>query len=342
MKTLALRARVFIHCFLVFGYPGETLALVVHILHESKITQSLLTTLRHHDFFTHINLYPCDALFGGRTSPAVLFHESLKEKTRYYDFTSLYPYVQKKYRFPILHPMITHGIDECSEIEIKTVFGLIKCKILPPKNLLFPVLPYRTAKLTFPLCRTCAEKLEDHCEHDDDERVLYGTWTSVEVHKALEHGYKIIAVYEIYHYKNSKKIFDSYVYTFMKLKQESSGVPKACVDERGDVIKEKLQEYVSEYCKHEQVHLDPDKICYNPGQRTVMKALLDSLWGKLAQNEDTTVVSFIDSLDDLLELVNDHSIDVTSLDFISDNIARTTHRKGSSLTPLGNRNVIIA
>ena len=34
MKTLALRARVFIHCFLVFGYPGETLALVVHILHQ--------------------------------------------------------------------------------------------------------------------------------------------------------------------------------------------------------------------------------------------------------------------------------------------------------------------
>jgi hypothetical protein len=29
------RARVFIHCFLVFGYPGETLALVVHILHTT-------------------------------------------------------------------------------------------------------------------------------------------------------------------------------------------------------------------------------------------------------------------------------------------------------------------
>ncbi len=28
------RARVFIHCFLVFGYPGETLALVVRILHQ--------------------------------------------------------------------------------------------------------------------------------------------------------------------------------------------------------------------------------------------------------------------------------------------------------------------
>ena len=45
MKTLALRARVFIHCFLVFGYPGETLALVVHILLP-----------RFHTVFKHYNL----------------------------------------------------------------------------------------------------------------------------------------------------------------------------------------------------------------------------------------------------------------------------------------------
>ena len=31
MKTLALCARVFIHCFRVFGYPGETLARVVYM-----------------------------------------------------------------------------------------------------------------------------------------------------------------------------------------------------------------------------------------------------------------------------------------------------------------------
>jgi hypothetical protein len=73
-----------------------------------------------------------------------------------------------------------------------------------------------------------------------------------------------------------------------------------------------------------------------------MKALLNSLWGKLAQNEDTTIVSFLDSMDELLELVNDRTIEVTSLDFISDNVARTTHRKGCSLTPLPNRNVIVA
>ena len=41
MKTLALRARVFIHCFLVFGYPGETRALVVHILHQNEFEEML-------------------------------------------------------------------------------------------------------------------------------------------------------------------------------------------------------------------------------------------------------------------------------------------------------------
>ncbi|CAB4008329.1 DNA polymerase [Paramuricea clavata] len=128
----------------------------------------------------------------------------------------------------------------------------------------------------------------------------------------------------------------------MKLKQESSGIPKNCLNKDGTVIKTKLQEYIDDYMKHKGVLLEGVKTCYNPGQRTVMKALLNSLWGKLAQNEDTTVVSFLDTMDKLLDLVNDRTVEVTSLDFISDNIARTTHRKGSSLTPLPNRNVIIA
>jgi hypothetical protein len=52
MKTLALRARVFIHCFLVFGYPGETLALVVHILHEA-FKRCLFCQCRHSNVRSH-------------------------------------------------------------------------------------------------------------------------------------------------------------------------------------------------------------------------------------------------------------------------------------------------
>ncbi|CAB3978621.1 DNA polymerase [Paramuricea clavata] len=205
------------------------------------------------------------------------------------------------------------------------------------------MLPFRSEKLTFPLCRTCVQRQQrETCDHDDEQRALYGTWTSIEIQKALQLDYRILIVYEIYHYEKREKIFDQYVNTFIKLKQESSGVPKKCLDQDGTLVKEKLQEYIDDYLKHEGVVLEANKMSYNAGQRTVMKALLNSLWGKLAQNEDVTVVSFLECMDDLLELVNDRTVEVTSLDFISDNIARTTHRKTASLTPLPNRNAIIA
>ncbi|CAB4036310.1 DNA polymerase [Paramuricea clavata] len=155
----------------------------------------------------------------------------------------------------------------------------------------------RCDEISFPLCATCAEKQQcTQCKHTDEQRALYGTWTSVEVHKALEHGYKILTIYEIYHFPNSKKNFDLYVDTFMNLKQESSGVPKTCFKPDGELDEVKLRKYIDEYAEHEHVYLDRANISYNPGQRTVMKALLNSLWGKLAQNEDTSIVSSVDSL----------------------------------------------
>ena len=310
---------------------------------ENKLTRSMLRVLREKDFFINNNLNPRDALYGGRVSPACLYAVAGDKKIRYNDFTSLYPYVQKIYEYPTKHPEITRGLENCAKIDLNYIFGLVKCKILPPTNLLFPIIPYRTTKLTFPLCRTCADTLCGTCTHSEGERVLTGTWTSIEIQEALKHGYVIKEVYEIYNYTHREKIFDKYVNTFMKLKQESSGIPKNCYDAAtGNVNNKKLEEYAAEYLEHEGVELDVSKISYNPGQRTVMKALLNSLWGKLAQNEDTSVVKFLDRFDELLELVNDNSIEVTSLDFISDDVARTTHRKIASLVSLPNRNVVIA
>lgn len=142
-------------------------------------------------FFVYLHLEPRDALFGGRTSPAVLYYDSriTRLPAMYFDVCSLYPHVQKKFEYLTQHPTILRS-DACKDVDLNFVFGLIKCKILPPTNLLFPVLPFRSEKLTFPLCRTCVLKQQQQtCNHNDEERVLYGTWTSVEVQKALELGY---------------------------------------------------------------------------------------------------------------------------------------------------------
>ena len=50
-------------------------------------------------------------------------------------------------------------------------FGLIYCKVLPPRGLYLPVLPYKQKtkqahKLMFGLCRTCMDRLSIKCEHD--------------------------------------------------------------------------------------------------------------------------------------------------------------------------------
>ena len=53
--------------------------------------------------------------------------------------------------------------------------GLIKCTVLPPKDLYLPVLPVRIdGKLMFPLCRSCAE-MKNHgvCNHTDTERMTH-------------------------------------------------------------------------------------------------------------------------------------------------------------------------
>lgn len=57
----------------------------------------------------------------------------------------------------ICHPNIFVG-DECKSIELENVFGLIKCKVLAPLGLLFPVLTSQiNGKLFFTLYKECAE-----------------------------------------------------------------------------------------------------------------------------------------------------------------------------------------
>jgi hypothetical protein len=50
----------------------------------------------------------------------------------------------------------------------------------------------------------------------------------------------------------------------MKLKQESSGMPKHCLEWNGVVIKEKLHKYIFEYLEHEQVQLDTENLTTIP------------------------------------------------------------------------------
>jgi hypothetical protein len=101
--------------------------------------------LRTHPIVRHVPLNTRDALYGGQTE-AMRLHYKIKEgeeTVQYCDIMSLYTYICKYFKFPIGHPIIHVG-DTCADIEAcLKMKGLIKCKIVPSKDLYHSVLPYR-------------------------------------------------------------------------------------------------------------------------------------------------------------------------------------------------------
>ena len=153
---------------------------------------------RNDDFNYKYPLKIRDALYGGRTSPAILYKDCFHVgKIFHVDFNSLYLSVQYKKSYPVRHPSVLINNEEIqaflqNEIEKEENIrktGFLKCKVLPPQNLLFPVLPTRiNKKLLFVLCDKCAI-LKGHtkkCDHPEHERSIKGTWCFHEICEAME------------------------------------------------------------------------------------------------------------------------------------------------------------
>lgn len=291
---------------------------------------------------------PRDSLFGGRTNAIKLYHKvSDNEKIHYVDFRSLYPDRQKYGIYPLGHPeIITENFKQ-----IDDYFGLIKCRIVPPKGLFLPVLPVRiNGKLFFPLCRTCASTYnEEICNHNDIERSLEGTWVSLEVNEAINQGYKILTIYEVWHYASSTKynpetneggLFSTYVNLFLKLKEEASGYPDNAQSE------EEKQEYISKFLEKEGILLDKENIKHNPGIRSVMKLMLNSFWGRFGMQTNKMQVKYISNLADWYALLDDDrytiqdiSMDIPDVLIVYYNQNEKTNDGGNSINQI---NVVIA
>ena len=119
-------------------------------------------------------------------------------------------------------------------MDVNKFEGLVKCKVLPPGGLHIPLLPSHTnKKLMFVLCRKCAETVDQSiCDHSFGDLSLSGTWVSVELQKALQIGYTLLKVYEVWQYDTITKydpitgdggLFAQYMNTFMKKKWKHLG-----------------------------------------------------------------------------------------------------------------------
>lgn len=224
-------------------------------------------------------LQPRDAFYGGRTG-AVSLHAKAGEgeEIRYCDITSLYPWVNKNCCYPVGHPQI---ITQPADQSIDSYFGIAQVDILPPSGLFHPVLPVRyNGKLTFALCRSCVEAEQakpmlqrtHYCVHSDADRTLRGTWCTPEIQKAIQKGYKILKIHEVWHFPRNQRqtgLFKDYVNTWLKIKQEACGWPSSC-----ETLEQK-RNYILNYEQREGIRLEVDNIVKNPGRKATAKIMLN-------------------------------------------------------------------
>ena len=271
------------------------------------------------DFPVLDKLNPRDAFYGGRTETINVYKKPKEnEILRYYDICSLYPAVQLFDNYPIGHPI--------KILSPKTYnnswFGFIKCKILAPKKLFHPVLPIKAnGKLTFSLCYECSKNQINKCFHDEKSRSIIGTWTTIEIEKALEKGYKILEIYEVHHFEEkSNDLFKHYIEKHMKIKLESS------VDNTSFKIDLEKQKYINE-AKIMGINLDEKCFSKNPGKKAIAKIFLNSLWGKFGQRDNLKQVEFITEIADLYKIYYDKTVTISDLSFINQDVVRVEYKR---------------
>jgi hypothetical protein len=200
-------------------------------------------------------------------------------------------------------------------------------KILPPKSLYHPVLPYRSnGKLKFPLCKTCANlESQNPCQCSDEERYIVGTFCTPEIQKAVEKGYEIIKIYEVYHWEEkSSNLFADYVNTFLRIKQESSGYPEWVKTE------DDKDEYIRSYQQAEGIKLIKENIRHNPGLRAVAKLALNSFWGKFGERTNQTKSVYITDATKFRLLVNDSTKEICLVHRINETCLSVEYKSQST------------
>ena len=210
---------------------------------------------------------------------------------------------------------------------------IAKVKTLAPPRLYHPVLPVRACgKLTSPLCGKCVEeqletpwlKRTEFCSHTKDERCLTGTWCTPELQKAVELGYEIVKIYEVWNFpedQSKEALFADYVNKWLKNKTEATGWPKNCVtDEQKDA-------YITNYYAREGVQLEPNKIGKNFGRKQVAKLMLSSFGGKFGEKPNKTQTFTVTSRGQLYRIIEESGNNIHDIRICTENIVEVDVRK---------------
>lgn len=284
---------------------------------------------------------PIDCFYGGRTEVFKLYCNSLKfpeEEIHYYDVTSLYPSVYAHCVLPIGSPQYFIGYN-VDPLRLKAqhperYFGYVRIRVTPPNTDRIGLLPQRdkeTQRLTFPVYS------------------MEGCWFTEEVYLAVENGYIVEEIFEVYHWSDvqrSDQYLRGYVGFFLRMKQESEGWKKLGASCDNPSEEEKIQISNQLYVQNGNLaHIRPDKVTIDPVMRSLAKLFLNSLWGKWAQKQSKNCHATVYGQQQLSNLLGDVTLEKESLMFrnISPGVFKVNYKKKNSfISPVAHGNVFLA
>ena len=257
---------------------------------EIKTNPQLSLFLKENDIVDDIKAR--DAMFGGRVEAfSVNATHNENELISYFDVVSEYPFVMYTKKFPTGFP---EKIENPKISDFHSYFGIAKIKILPPKRLNLPVLPYRRkdGRIFFPLCVLCVENsVNDYCNHTNEDRVMVGTYTTPEISLAISKGYTLKKIYEVWHWdttvvhdkkNNQNGLFNEYIDKFLKTKIENTGWEKLLGSEKNSA--EARKNFIETLYEKHGILIDEKSVRSTP-LRLLAKLCLNSLFGRLCMKE---------------------------------------------------------
>ena len=302
------------------------------MVRDSEDIQTFLLGL---DFVEPLN--PRGAFYGGRTETVCHYHEvdrNQEEQIRYIDVCSSYPWVNRTSFYPVGHPTILSCVEGT---DVSCFFGIAKVTILAPRGLFLPVLPHRlNGKLYFHLCSTCAET-ESHkpftqrsrgCTHTDAQRCMTGEWCTPELQKAVDVGYIILKIHEVWNFENkSNDLFTSYVDTWLKYKTEATGWPAGPAnDPQHPDCEAARARHIEEYNRRYTRPLDPVALEKNDGRKAVAKLCLNSFWGKFGEQLNKSKTVTVTELHDLYAKLRDPNLDIFDVRLVNEDTFEVVYK----------------
>lgn len=166
--------------------------------------------MRSGEVYKGVHLEKCRPAYRGARNEAFKIGE--REKGTYVDINSLYPYAMTKIPFPKLNEemYIENPLEknlDLKEILDRKFIGVVECEIEVPEDLKLGYLPVRfRGKLYFP----------------EGKRVLKGTWTTLEIRRALSLGYKLIKIEWVCLYPVAENnVFEKYINKLYDIRKKS-------------------------------------------------------------------------------------------------------------------------